>query len=988
MFRLDSQRRFIIKLPQNKQFINRGIIWKNWSTIPFFTAVILNWLPIGQLLAQTSATSTWPLTANQNAVVTGNLNAAPQTLSNMQVKYESSVQRSSPSGTAGSWLEETSENINRFMQFTVTPDEGYIFNVNSIEMKLYVNSGSNMHANVYYATDPLFMTKTQIGSTYTLSSSVPSAPNITATLNCEVAYGDTFYVRIYPWYTTSKTGKGKYVITNSVAISGTTVPSTYILVLPASLNGFIQEKAAIPSSTQTYLLSGKNLMDSVTVYPPPNFEISADNGSIWISSGDSLRLPVLDGDIVGQPLAIAVHLKADSSGEYSGTIEHKSDGATTTSLNVSGAFLANEPTVASVISADSVTGKTATLSFSGGNGMRRVITIRPGTEITWLPEDGKPVNGVSAIFTEAIDQGDGTRIVYDGEDTSVTVSGLTSNTTYTTAVFEYNFATGNTLNYLTAQYSSFTLTTAIVPELSVSPTVLNFARVLISHKLIRSYTLTGNHLTANDSIRLIAPSGFDLSLAPDTGFVPLLSIASTTLSFDTTVYVRFTPTEPHTYSGFIIHTFGNDTVTLAVSGRGTYSLAPTAEPVGFAALGGGTSGGQGGDSVIVTTAEHFYELMHARENKSTAPLIVHISGTLSGYSSKIAIKRTANISIVGLDSDAGLNGFGIKIVECSNIIVHNLTFADCHVDEKDALEIDNCQNVWVDHCTFTDSPASDPSGSNHDGLLDIKNGSRNITVSYNYFTNHRQTCLLGHTDSQPSDTVMTVTYYRNWFDGTYSRHPRVRFARAHVINNLYTNIGSYGIGVTCDAQILVEANYFENTPTPILISQVNDPNRTLSGDPAGYVKALDNLTINSGAIVENLSNYHFDPNDYYSYDVAPINIVKTLVMENAGAGRLDTNQSVTRRTDIPSPNRFQLLPNYPNPFNAVTTIGFQIQVAGKVSLKAYDLIGREVATIFAGEKPAGYYRFTFDANDLPSGIYLYQLKSGNFRQTRKMTILK
>jgi len=986
MSRLDSQRRFIIKLPQNSQFINRCIIRKNWSTIPFFTSMILNWLIIGQLLAQTSATSTWPLTANQNASVTGNLNAASQTLSNMQVKYESGVQRSSPSGTAGSWPEETSENINRFMQFAVTPVEGYIFNVNSIEMKLYVNSGSNMRANVYYATDPLFVTRTQIGSTQMLSSEAPSAPNVTATLNYEVAYGDTFYVRIYPWYTTSTTGK--YVITNSVVISGTTIPSTYMLASPASLNGFIQENATTPSPTQTYSLSGHNLTDAVIVSPPPNFEISADDGATWIDSCDSLHLPVIDGNIVGQPLSIAVHLKADSSGEYSGIIEHKSYGATTTSLNVSGAFLANEPTVASVISADSVAGKTATLSFSGGNGMRRVITIRPGTEIAWLPEDGKPVSGVSAIFTEAIDQGDGTRIVYDGEDTTVTVTGLTGNTTYTAAIFEYNVATGNTYNYLTTQYGIFTFITAIVPELSVSPIVLNFGRVLISQKLIKSYTLTGRHLIENDVIHIIAPPHFDLSLAPDTGFVPLLPIASTTLSFDTTVYVRFTPTEPHTYSGFIIHTLGNDTVTLTVSGRGVFTMVSNAEPVGFATLNGGTSGGQGGDSVIVTTAEQLYELMHSREKKSTAPLIVHISGTLSGYSSKIAIKRTANISIVGLDSDAGLNGFGIKIAECNNIIVRNLTFADCHVDEKDALEIDSCQNVWVDHCTFTDSPASDPSGGNHDGLLDIKNGSRNITVSYNYFTNHRQTCLLGHTDSQPSDTVMTVTYYRNWFDGTYSRHPRVRFARAHVINNLYTNIGSYGIGVTCDAQILVEANHFENTPTPILISQVNDPNRTLSGDPAGYVKAINNLTINSGAIVENLSNYHFDPNDYYSYDVAPINMVKTLVMENAGAGRLDTNQSVTRRTDIPSPNRFQLLPNYPNPFNAVTTIGFILPTADEVSLKAYDLLGREVATIFAGEKPAGHYRFTFDASHLPGGIYLYRFESGNFHQTRKMTLLK
>ncbi|MFA6743911.1 MAG: T9SS type A sorting domain-containing protein, partial [Candidatus Neomarinimicrobiota bacterium] len=298
------------------------------------------------------------------------------------------------------------------------------------------------------------------------------------------------------------------------------------------------------------------------------------------------------------------------------------------------------------------------------------------------------------------------------------------------------------------------------------------------------------------------------------------------------------------------------------------------------------------------------------------------------------------------------------------------------------------QNVWVDHCTFTDSPANDPNGSNHDGLLDIKNGSRNITVSYNYFTNHRQTCLLGHTKSQITDTVMTVTYYRNWFDGTYSRHPRIRFAKAHIVNNLYTDIQSYGVGVTCEAQVFVEANYFENTPVPVLISQVNDPGETLSGDPVGYIRSLDNFTVSSGEIVENLTGYHFDPNAYYSYEAVPSSMVKTLVMENAGAGVLDTTVHVAFKTNASIPVKFLLMQNYPNPFNPTTTISFQTPQDGKVTLKVYDLLGRDVATIFEGAKPAGKYFFIFNAGHLPGGIYFYRIEAGNFRQIRKMTFLK
>ncbi|MFA4921657.1 MAG: T9SS type A sorting domain-containing protein [Candidatus Neomarinimicrobiota bacterium] len=954
--------------------------------MPIFIIFSLIGIFAANLPAQTAASATWPLTADQNAVVSGNITALPQTLQNMQVYYSSSVQRSSPSGIAGEWPGENEENSSRYMQFAVTPDEGFIFFATGIAMYLYVNSGSNMRANVYYSTDPFFATKTQIDETFTLGSSAPSTPNVTADLNQEVSYGDTLYIRIYPWYTSETTGK--YVIVNSVTISGTTMSSSCILLSPASLNGFFQENAVTPSSEQSYSLRGMNLTDTVRIYPPPNFEISADGGSNWITGGDSLCLPVTDGDIVGQPLTIAVRLKAGSAGEYSGAIVHSSAGAAGAVVNVSGVLLAAEPTIASTVSLDSVSGKTATLSFTGGNGAKRIVAICSGTETSWLPEDGIAINGVSENFSEAIDQGNGTKVVYDGEGSSVTITGLSSNTTYSVAVFEYNVANGNTHNYLSTHFGSATFSTAIVPVLDVSPTALNFGSVIIEQERTKSYSLTGNYLLENNLIDVSAPPGFEVSLSPDGGFTSLLQIAYTAPNVDTTIFVRFTPFENKVYSGLITNTDGSDTVNVAVTGKGVYTLVQTAEPVGFATLNGGTTGGVGGDSVVVTTPEQLYELMYARENKSTAPLVVQVSGILSGYSSKISVKRTGNISIIGLGSDAGLNGFGIKIVECSNIIIRNLTFADCHVDEKDALELDECQNVWVDHCTFTDSPANDPNGSNHDGLLDIKNGSRNITVSYNYFTNHRQTCLLGHTKSQITDTVMTVTYYRNWFDGTYSRHPRIRFAKAHIVNNLYTDIQSYGVGVTCEAQVFVEANYFENTPVPVLISQVNDPGETLSGDPVGYIRSLDNFTVSSGEIVENLTGYHFDPNAYYSYEAVPSSMVKTLVMENAGAGVLDTTVHVAFKTNASIPVKFLLMQNYPNPFNPTTTISFQTPQDGKVTLKVYDLLGRDVATIFEGAKPAGKYFFIFNAGHLPGGIYFYRIEAGNFRQIRKMTFLK
>jgi hypothetical protein len=90
------------------------------------------------------------------------------------------------------------------------------------------------------------------------------------------------------------------------------------------------------------------------------------------------------------------------------------------------------------------------------------------------------------------------------------------------------------------------------------------------------------------------------------------------------------------------------------------------------------------------------------------------------------------------------------------------------------------------------------------------------------------------------------------------------------------------------------------------------------------------------------------------------------------------------------PTEFKLDQNYPNPFNPSTTIKYELPRAGYVSLKVYDILGREVATLVDEYKQAGFYDYHFSIGNtqLSSGIYFAQLHSDNTVQTIKMMLLK
>jgi photosystem II stability/assembly factor-like uncharacterized protein len=129
--------------------------------------------------------------------------------------------------------------------------------------------------------------------------------------------------------------------------------------------------------------------------------------------------------------------------------------------------------------------------------------------------------------------------------------------------------------------------------------------------------------------------------------------------------------------------------------------------------------------------------------------------------------------------------------------------------------------------------------------------------------------------------------------------------------------------------------------------------------------------------------YHFDfiqsANIVYGYAVSSNGDVIKLV---------DTLDILTGINNNNSPLRFELKQNYPNPFNPITTIKYSIADNNFVTLKIFDILGREVKTAVNEYKTSGNYEINFNASELSSGIYYYTLRAGSYTDTKKMIINK
>jgi hypothetical protein len=105
-------------------------------------------------------------------------------------------------------------------------------------------------------------------------------------------------------------------------------------------------------------------------------------------------------------------------------------------------------------------------------------------------------------------------------------------------------------------------------------------------------------------------------------------------------------------------------------------------------------------------------------------------------------------------------------------------------------------------------------------------------------------------------------------------------------------------------------------------------------------------------------------------------------------GSYEYSDEVLVEVENPAPVDYTLQQNHPNPFNPVTTINYSLPVKSQVELVIYNALGERLKRLVSGEKDAGYHKVEFNAKSLPSGVYFYHLKAGDYVATKKMILIK
>jgi len=191
---------------------------------------------------------------------------------------------------------------------------------------------------------------------------------------------------------------------------------------------------------------------------------------------------------------------------------------------------------------------------------------------------------------------------------------------------------------------------------------------------------------------------------------------------------------------------------------------------------------------------------------------------------------------------------------------------------------------------------------------------------------------------------------------------------------------------------------FVDKGIPVILGEYGVVKRTLTGNSDQdlhlasrlyFYKYFVESAVNKGIIPFNWDTGPYGNNTMGIFDrntgaVADQGLLDSIMR---GAGKGNTT-STSDETNLTLPNEFRLEQNYPNPFNPSTVIGYQLPASGFVSLKVFDVLGKEVDSLVNNYQNAGNYSVQFDASHLPNGVYFYRLDTGPYQSAKKLLLLK
>ena len=951
--------------------------------------VIIALIVTTKMFGQTSASATWQMTSVTTTSVStsGSVNATAEAYNNMEFNaYNTPLgplgvnsQRNRIIG--GSWPGDAAYVASRYIQFTVSPQTGNDLTVTNISIPIGASGGGNMRAEIYYSTDG-FATSTKLNpATLVLPSGAYLSPTPNYNVSISVPSGSTLSLRVYPFYTTSSTGK--YVVLQNLVISGTTVVSTtYNITITTVGQGGVSSSPAGPYLANTPVsltaasspgwffqgwtgdITGTDSNKTITVTSNMNTTVTfrryvtlATNVS---GSGTVTKTPSSASYLNGSNVTLTASSSpgwdfTNWSGNFSGT-----DSSTTVTLgdnNQSVTATFNQYAKLTVVQNGPGTYSVApALSPNRKYLFGSIITLTPILNPNWYVSKILVNNKSVPVVTPFVDT--------LNAHTTIEFTVSPKYTQYTLSVITLG---NGTVAASPAPYNgTYDKNTPVV--LTATPAAgsifVGWGGSITAHNAIQQILMTENKLvfsTFQTTTTGDTPSSATWPLAADGSVVTMGDVTATA--------ELFKGTEVNGYTGF------NGAQRVRMAGTNNTWAAGLTSQIDTVYVQFSVSPVTGKNfhirSITLNVGASSSNTMHANiaystnANFSSPTLISYSTGNTNNY------LTSGGTTSVTLYSDIIVNDGQTlylrvypwaeyaapatgKYVTLRNVVISNADI-NGNTGGTRTVVLPKVDPAVVNYVTFNSAVVTSLVTS--DGGDDVTDKGICWGTKSNPATSENKVALgngIGQIAASISGLTAGTKYYfrgyaTNSIGTAYGKQDSVK--TNSLFHKLFTNVIGSG-KIVCDP----------DSPDQFYEKNVTVKLNVVPAAGWQFVEWTGDVTGKNASVS------------------VKIDTIKNVTAKFQVAVGVNDEEGL--------PTQFALNQNYPNPFNPSTRISYALPERASVKLKVFDVLAREVAELVNATKEPGRYEVSFDGSNLPSGVYFYKLEAGSFVQVKKLLLVK